>query len=166
MGEGDGEQAMKRLSKLNSEDGFTMVEVIMTVAVVAITMTVLLLVVTATNKVDTFSKENKLTENLIEPYLSYYKNADVTKDNLNIYLSDLGDVDLAKFARQQAAKGATDIPTMNKMYRDLHLVCSNTPSLLKDSEGNDSYLEFNIHCEKNGNKINRGKPFIIKKYIN
>lgn len=157
---------MEKHPKVQREKGFTLLEVILTIMVVSITSSVLFLMVSNTNRVDTLAKENKLTENLLEPYLSYYQNSEVTQSNYNVYLSDLADVDLAKFARQQSVKEKGSTTNLSTRYRDLHIVCNNTPTLFTNSDGKANYIEFSISCEKNEQKINKGKSFVIKKYIN
>lgn len=152
-------EKLKKLVKSNNE-GFTMYEVILSVFLVSVVMVVLFTIIVEINNIDNKSKEMNFSEQLLEPYISYYKNVEVTKDNLDVFLSDVGSVDLVKEARSY---GISSVPNN---FRNLDLVCENKPEIIKDSKGKNEYIKFVINCEKNGGKINRGNPFIITKYIN
>lgn len=145
---------------LKKEKGFTILEAILSLFIVSVALLVLFSIMNEINKVDHKSKEMNYSYQLLEPYLSYYKSVDINKDNLNIFLSDVSDVDLVKEARSSFENG---VPVT---LRNLKLVCENKPELIKNSKGENDFIKFSISCKKNGNKINRGNPFIIIRYIN
>lgn len=153
-------ELVNNFNNKKNDKGFTITEVILAVFLVSIIMLVLFTIITEINEVDKKSKEMNFVEQLIEPYISYYKNIEVDTSNLNVLLSDLGEVNLVKEAR------ARNISSVPNSFRNLNLICSNNPEVIKNAEGKDEYIKFIITCEKDRKKINNGKSFIIVKYIN
>lgn len=145
---------------VKNSKGFTILEVVLTVFLVSVVMLVLFTIIAEMNEADRKSKEMNYVEQLIEPYISYYKNVEVTNDNLDAFLSDVGEVNLVKEARSY------NIASVPNNFRNLDLICENKPELIKDDKGKNEYIKFVISCEKDGNKINRGNNFIVIRYIN
>lgn len=143
----------------NSEKGFTILEVILSLFIVSITAIVLLTTIYETNRMDRFSKENKLTATLIDSYVSYYSDLKITEKNLNVVYADIGQVNLMDNYRDSLSVVDKELV---KTFQDLEVICSNRPEITND----ERYLVNKFYCEQNGRKINKGKPFIIKKYIN
>ena len=151
---------MIRLKKQLHEKGFSVLEVVLSLAIVSATMLVLLTSIYETNRMDTLAKENKLTANLVDTYIGYYRSLEVTNLNEDALLSDISDVNLVDNYVRTLSPEAKNSVAM-KTYQDLDVVCFNSPRKV----GNGKYMVFTIQCERDGKKINKGRPFIIKKYI-
>lgn len=142
---------------LRNERGFTLVETMLSVVIVSIAMFSMFMIVKEIDIVDRSSKQASFAEKLIDPYLAYYQEIEVITAKENIYLSDVSAVNLVDVAR---SKNPSGIP---KDFRDLDVVCVNDPSILKD--GSARYMEFRINCEIDNQKVNKGRPYVIKKLI-
>ena len=79
---------------LNKERGFNMLEVLLALIILTISTLVIFTIVNETNKVDLDSKRLHFAETLINPYIAYYQNTEVQEEDVDVYLSDLGEVDL------------------------------------------------------------------------
>lgn len=149
-----------KLNKQKHEKGFSVLEVVLSLAIVSATMLVLLTAIYETNRMDTLAKENKLTANLVDTYIGYYRSIEVTKMNEDALLSDISDVNLVDNYVKTLSTEAKNSVAM-KTYQDLDVICFNSPRKTSDSK----YIVFTIQCERDGTKMNKGRPFIIKKYI-
>lgn len=142
---------------LGNERGFTLVETVLSVIIVSVAMLSLFMIVKEIDVVDQSSKQASFAEKLIDPYLAYYQEIEVTTAKENIYLSDVNKVNLVDVAR---AKNPSGVPVN---FRDLDVECVNDPSILID--GSARYMEFRINCEVDNQKVNKGRPYVIKKLI-
>lgn len=145
----------KRL--LRNERGFTLVETMIAIVIASVTLVTVFLIINEIDKVDNNSKKLSYAESLIDPYLAYYQDLDVKRSDENVYLSDVSKVNLVDVARKDNKDG---VPSN---FRDLDVVCVNDPELLKD--GTTRYVEFRISCEVDNKKVNKGRPYIIKKLV-
>ena len=144
-------------TKKDTEKGFTLFEVLLTVALVSVSLLTLFSIISSINKTDIKAKEDNFTKQLIDVYISYYNDIEITKENVSLYTSDFSEVNLVKNLKNNGG----NVPTV---FRNLDVICNNTPSLIKQ-DGSD-YVLFTITCEKNGKKISRGNGYSILKYIN
>lgn len=135
------------------EKGLTILESLVSLFLVSIALLSFYLVIYETNRIDSMSKEHHFVEQLVRPYLDYYMRVDVTQDKVNVFLSDVQTVDLTSKMRKDGS--------LPKAFRDLHVKCMNNPKLLD----NKKYIEFEIMCEVNNKKLNKGNPFRIKRFI-
>lgn len=129
-----------------------MMEVLIAFILLTVMTTVIFFIVRETDRVDIESKRIHFAETLINPYIAYYQNTEVKKSDVSIYLSDVQDVDLVKEYR----KGGGIVPSM---LVDMSVVCENRPEEVA------GYMVFDIRCEVNGKEINKGRSYVIKKYI-
>lgn len=147
----------KIINHARDEKGFTLFEILITVALVSVSLLTLFSVILSINNTDLKAKEANFTKQLIDVYVSYYSDLEISKDELSLYVSDLSSVNLVENLR----KSGGQVP---KIYRDLDVICNNEPTLINE-DGND-YILFTIKCEKDGNKINKGNGYQILKYVN
>lgn len=144
---------------LNKERGFNMLEVLLALIILTISTLVIFTIVNETNKVDLDSKRLHFAETLINPYIAYYQNTEVQEEDVDVYLSDLGEVDLVKEFKRDSSDG-TPSGFVPKTLRDVRVGCKNTPRVVGD------YMVFEIKCHVNDREINKGRAYTIKKYIN
>lgn len=150
---------MKNIN-FKSEKGFTIFEVILALFIVSVAFLSCGHLLDSINKADNLTKETHYAKKLIDPYLSYYQGLEVKEKDLNVYLSDVNRVDLLKQSRD------IDPASVPMSFKDLRVVCENYPYEVLDENGDPEYLVFEITCEINNHKINKGRSFEIKKFIN
>ena len=129
-----------------------MIEVLVAFILLTVMTTVIFLLVRETDRVNIESKRIHFAETLINPYIAYYQNTEVRKSDVSIYLSDVQTVDLVKEYRNTGG-------IVPSTLVDTKVVCENRPEEVA------GYMVFDIRCEVNGKEINKGKSYVIKKYI-
>lgn len=160
---------------LKDEKGFTLLEVILSVFIVSVALLGIFIFISDINKIDNMSKENHYGEKLIEPYISYYQNLEVKRSEVNQYISDIERDYLEGSNKDYLLEKGPDLTP--KSFRNLKVYCDKDVVEL-DSKGNrfgdtgydiiegSVYLNFEIKCEVNGREVNKGKEFMVLKYIN
>lgn len=129
-----------------------MMEVLIAFILLTVMTTVIFFLVRETDRIDIESKRIHFAETLINPYIAYYQNTDVKKSDVSIYLSDVQTVDLVKEYRNSGG-------IVPSTLVDTKVLCENSPEEVA------GYVVFDIRCEVNGKEINKGRSYVIKKYI-
>lgn len=157
----------RKNQEIHSERGFTLVDTLLSLAVVSIASATLFTVITAMNNMDTENKQNKLTYDLLTPYLDYYKTVEINRKNYRNFATDFTTVDLVHEIENRAyienlvnranGLGITETDEAEKitnekeyvMYLEGLLNPIDTRTALKEAQLPNMYNDLNIVCTNN-----------------
>lgn len=133
---------------IRKEEGFTTAELMIVIALTTVGMIVFFTLMGDTSRVSMITKETHFAEELIDSYVRYYEEVEVTGESVEVFLEGTNEVDLVSNFKDEGG-------LVPKGMKDLKVICRDYISI---NSSND-ILTFELDCSVNGRSINGSGKF-------